>query len=592
MRHPSRQRRPGRPTTGWRRPPRMNRRDPRGRSWRRPSRWLRSGVGRITLILIALIIAALVAPNVGAATPHRFVGLASAGTPALINGELAPDGVSIEARDPSGDLIVAATLLNGDWALDVDPDRTASVTFFINGFSTGVTLAVAAAQLTPVALALDGIAFLEWGDAPFPYPTLAIQNGARHDRAQGGPRLGVFIDFEPDGQPTPTDGASGDDTTGLDDDDGVDFATSPVRGDALQLTLSAGPVPGFVDAWIDFDGDGRWADPEERILGALPIGGVDAGAITTTVQVPLSAQTGATAARFRISSIGGLAPTGPAPDGEVEDYALTIRLTAPPHTFFGAPPGSAPTVDGLPASNNTLIEALTPGGEIVARALVAAGAWSLDVDPNDATQVRFFVNGLPTAALQPIHSNQLTELLIQLVTNRSVRLDPGFSLIAWSGPPTNAAAAFLSAPDFLRAFTWDSRNEQFLIFDPTLPTSLNSLTLVETGAAYWLLRPTDVSIAIWAQPDVLSHSPRTVNLRAGFNLVSWSGVATAAIVTAVANLPNTNLRLFAWNPDAQRFLFFGLTAPALINTITSLNFGRAFWLVLDSAAPWNQPAGP
>src|SRR5690606_22189207 len=40
--------------------------------------------------------------------------------------------------------------------------------------------------------------------------------------------------------------------------------------------------------------------------------------------IPVSAAAGRTFARFRLSRDGGLGPTGAAPDGEVEDYSLTI----------------------------------------------------------------------------------------------------------------------------------------------------------------------------------------------------------------------------------------------------------------------------
>src|SRR6185295_3009446 len=40
--------------------------------------------------------------------------------------------------------------------------------------------------------------------------------------------------------------------------------------------------------------------------------------------VPCTAQQGVSYARFRLSSAGGLGPTGRAQDGEVEDYAIVL----------------------------------------------------------------------------------------------------------------------------------------------------------------------------------------------------------------------------------------------------------------------------
>ena len=51
-----------------------------------------------------------------------------------------------------------------------------------------------------------------------------------------------------------------------------------------------------------------------------------------TFAVPGSANANATTfARFRFSTTGGLSPTGPAPDGEVEDYQL---MTVPVSLLF------------------------------------------------------------------------------------------------------------------------------------------------------------------------------------------------------------------------------------------------------------------
>lgn len=61
----------------------------------------------------------------------------------------------------------------------------------------------------------------EFGDAPDPtYRTLLASSGARHAQASG-PQLGPLIDYEADGQPNFV--ATGDDTSGLDDEDGVMF---------------------------------------------------------------------------------------------------------------------------------------------------------------------------------------------------------------------------------------------------------------------------------------------------------------------------------------------------------------------------------
>ena len=79
---------------------------------------------------------------------------------------------------------------------------------------------------------------------------------------------------------------------------------------------------GLLNAWLDFNADGDWNDAGEQILTdvSIPAGTTSSLAFT----VPASAVSNTTTfARFRFSTMGGVSPTGLAPDGEVEDYALT-----------------------------------------------------------------------------------------------------------------------------------------------------------------------------------------------------------------------------------------------------------------------------
>ena len=78
--------------------------------------------------------------------------------------------------------------------------------------------------------------------------------------------------------------------------------------------------PGRLDAWIDFNRNGTF-EAGEQIAANLP---VSAGTNAIAFAVPSFASPGATFARFRLSSAGGLAPTGAAKDGEVEDYAVRV----------------------------------------------------------------------------------------------------------------------------------------------------------------------------------------------------------------------------------------------------------------------------
>ncbi len=172
----------------------------------------------------------------------------------------------------------------------------------------------------------------DFGDAPTPYPTTLLQNGARHEAT--GPRLGAARDIEVDG--IPSFNAYGDGN----DDDGVAFgvlkvgqlaftpidfpivpAIGTVRVSVENVIVGNAPNGVFLDAWIDFNNDGAWGGPGEQIFESKS---VIAGDNTLTFNIPSYAIAGKTFARFRLSTAGNLGVGGYASDGEVEDYAVTI----------------------------------------------------------------------------------------------------------------------------------------------------------------------------------------------------------------------------------------------------------------------------
>jgi len=153
------------------------------------------------------------------------------------------------------------------------------------------------------------------------YPATIADNGARHI-LKDALRLGSSVDAERDGVPADSD-AKGDNAIGK-DEDGVRFPSTILSlTDSSASSLSAvASGDGYLTAWIDFNGDGDWSDPSEYVVQNE---WVTTGAHVFSFEVPPNAIVGKVAARVRLSSQSGLAPTGIASNGEVEDYVLEIR---------------------------------------------------------------------------------------------------------------------------------------------------------------------------------------------------------------------------------------------------------------------------
>ena len=175
---------------------------------------------------------------------------------------------------------------------------------------------------TALIVASNGVDF---GDAPDSFPNLIGDvhgEGPQHAINANGLFLGNGVSVDTNGQESPF--------ADLDSqDDGV-LLNTIIAGDTSSTITILSSGSGFIDAWIDFNGNLIW-EPEEQVLSSHA---VVAGANSVSVILPPGVVAGEVAARFRLSSAGGLSTTGNAADGEVEDYLVTII----PQNFVGLLP--------------------------------------------------------------------------------------------------------------------------------------------------------------------------------------------------------------------------------------------------------------
>lgn len=169
---------------------------------------------------------------------------------------------------------------------------------------------------------IDEASAMDFGDAPDPtYQTLLASNGARHFNTQLAPlNLGTQIDYEMNG--TPSISANGDDLdTPIDDEDGIVWNTQLIPGQNASITVTYTGSNGVFQGWIDYNADGDWMDSGEQVFSNMVFA---SSPVVLNFTVPATAIGGTTYARFRFSSAQNLPPDGCAPDGEVEDYQVTI----------------------------------------------------------------------------------------------------------------------------------------------------------------------------------------------------------------------------------------------------------------------------
>jgi hypothetical protein len=178
---------------------------------------------------------------------------------------------------------------------------------------------------------------IDFGDLPASYNvTVYGDDGARH--GIGDRYLGSAIDADGDGQASPN--ADGDDTDGTNDEDGVVPSAGWRVDTGGTVTVTVGGTDGYLVAWIDWDGNGDFADAGDQIIDEAVIVGTHPISFTIP-PVPTGGFADPLNARFRLFDAAPVSPTtaytGLACNGEVEDYQWSGRFpTAVRLASFGA----------------------------------------------------------------------------------------------------------------------------------------------------------------------------------------------------------------------------------------------------------------
>ncbi len=213
------------------------------------------------------------------------------------------DQVQYEQTTPAG-------LLNPDGSRVNEDNFESRITFGAGGGVNGVNFG------------LHNRAIADFGDLPSQfYPTTLSQNGARHE-VSGDLFLGSQVDAELDAPATSN--GFGDDTLGIDDEDGVVFSTLFDNSDTITATVTANTNGGFLQAWFDFNEDHIFEASELVIPEVL----LNQGDTQFVIPVPANLTNGTVFARFRYGEQGIASFVGPALQGEVEDYAIPVVSTA------------------------------------------------------------------------------------------------------------------------------------------------------------------------------------------------------------------------------------------------------------------------
>ncbi len=137
-----------------------------------------------------------------------------------------------------------------------------------------------------------------------------------------GIRLGATVDA--DTSLLSSSDATGDDTNGSDDENGVTLPALFTAASTSSISVNVQNASGYLNAWFDWNQDGDFLDAGEQVLTDQT---VTIGTNNFNISVPATATNGSTFARFRVcnSTAQCKVSSGVAPTGEVEDYAVPVK---------------------------------------------------------------------------------------------------------------------------------------------------------------------------------------------------------------------------------------------------------------------------
>ena len=169
--------------------------------------------------------------------------------------------------------------------------------------------------------------------------------------------------------------------------------------------------------------------------------------------------------------------------------------------------------------------------------------------------------------------------------SRTVQLHAGWNLVGWTAAISITEAVTGLAGEFTAIATYDADADVFRFFrGEDAPAALNTLRELALGDGVWISVPQPTT---WTQPE--PRLSREVPLRAGFNLIAWTGPNRTPVREAVAGIRDAVRAVWTFDAGTQTFLRHHPQGIARFNDPIVLDYGDGLWLEMADDASWKQP---
>ena len=168
------------------------------------------------------------------------------------------------------------------------------------------------------------------------------------------------------------------------------------------------------------------------------------------------------------------------------------------------------------------------------------------------------------------------------VASTTVTLEQGWNLIGLRQTWLLEELAPSLPPGIGGLFGFDAPTQSFLTWAPGLPPSLNTLAVVSSTAALFVLFDGPPATILDLPPPVAEP----ITLTTGFNLVTWTG-PLLTVDQAIAGLDDALVGLHAFDAPQQAYRSYRTALPGPLNDLTQLAPGQSLWVEVSSDVIWD-----
>ena len=287
----------------------------------------------------------------------------------------------------------------------------------------------------------------------------------------------------------------------------------------------------------------------------------------------------------------------------VEDSQFAVGLDTTTVTIVNTPPSNVSPGGPYTVTPNSLLNLY--GSATCVAVDTCSYAWDLDNDGqyDDYTGIiasyTWTLEGVYTIGLRVTDDDGTsatgsTTVTVASTVTHSIPLVAGWNLVSFNIHPVDGSTtAVLSSisGNFSLVYAWDASGAHassgnWLLYDPLVPSFLNSLTSLSEGQGFWIQMTAADTLEVTGN-IVTASSIALYDNTGGWNLVGYPSITNRALPGAI---PAETNEIYAYHASdtLDSWKLFDRDFPIFdLNDLTTLTPGWGYWMFVTGDSTWN-----